>query len=578
MSESGDILRVEDIHKLLENFSKNAYKAKESDIFSEKVQKQCLALFAKDYKFSIINNTNGELCSHYPSQIVLLEYERDQGAKKEQSVECIYDLPKLRDLFTKARFARCRARFAVPVILYEGKHICRSATISGGAEIYGRSGFDFFFTGGESIPGEEAASDMGNTEWQLFDRIRGQDIRLLKELQVKTICDLMVEKKKVKFGMNVTSSEKVDKENRYSDFNILCTPYPGCEFFRDWKDNNYAAEGMKFDWNQGYVDSILDIPPDSVTSQVKVDWSTYKEWDLVRLTQTYIKLLLKYVAEGEGGLLVHCISGWDRTPLFISLLRLSLWADGAIHTSLSAMEILYLTLAYDWYLFGHNLPDRLNKGEDIFLFCFTFLKHLTSEEFSVKPKRIRSTSRTDSECNFDGVLLDSDNPTACSNYRGSNASINSTGSLGSSCDNIMVSAPEDEVTMTHANGNPSVSYSTIHRRSPINRIVGGVCDVPKLGVSGHSLAMSIPVAVPSAINKTQSNSGSSVCGRYHETTDMPDDNPRKKRLDVVWRLFRSIYAATGDFRNGSEGGGIGGLLDHFAEKVGFRTRPGMAPL
>lgn len=28
----------------------------------------------------------------------------------------------------------------------------------------------------------------------------------------------------------------------------------------------------------------------------------------------------------ENGLLVHCISGWDRTPLFVSLLRLSLWA------------------------------------------------------------------------------------------------------------------------------------------------------------------------------------------------------------------------------------------------------------
>lgn len=28
----------------------------------------------------------------------------------------------------------------------------------------------------------------------------------------------------------------------------------------------------------------------------------------------------------SSGLLVHCISGWDRTPLFVSLLRLSLWA------------------------------------------------------------------------------------------------------------------------------------------------------------------------------------------------------------------------------------------------------------
>ena len=29
---------------------------------------------------------------------------------------------------------------------------------------------------------------------------------------------------------------------------------------------------------------------------------------------------------GEGGMLIHCVSGWDRTPLFVSLLRLSLWA------------------------------------------------------------------------------------------------------------------------------------------------------------------------------------------------------------------------------------------------------------
>lgn len=55
---------------------------------------------------------------------------------------------------------------------------------------------------------------------------------------------------------------------------------------------------------------------------------------------------------GSAGLLVHCISGWDRTPLFVSLLRLSLWADGEAHKSLKPLEILYLTLAYDWFLFG----------------------------------------------------------------------------------------------------------------------------------------------------------------------------------------------------------------------------------
>ena len=45
---------------------------------------------------------------------------------------------------------------------------------------------------------------------------------------------------------------------------------------------------------------------------------------------------------GDVGLLVHCISGWDRTPLYISLLRLSLWADGVAHKSLSAVEMVYL--------------------------------------------------------------------------------------------------------------------------------------------------------------------------------------------------------------------------------------------
>lgn len=54
-----------------------------------------------------------------------------------------------------------------------------------------------------------------------------------------------------------------------------------------------------------------------------------------------------------------------------------------IHQSLNATEILFLTLAYDWFLFGHDLPDRLTKGEDIFVFCFYALKYIQEEDFSV---------------------------------------------------------------------------------------------------------------------------------------------------------------------------------------------------
>jgi len=65
----------------------------------------------------------------------------------------------------------------------------------------------------------------------------------------------------------------------------------------------------------------------------------FQDWDLVVLSQNYLKLLLGYLRDRDRGLLIHCISGWDRTPLFVSLLRLSLWADGAIHKSLDADQV-----------------------------------------------------------------------------------------------------------------------------------------------------------------------------------------------------------------------------------------------
>lgn len=40
-----------------------------------------------------------------------------------------------------------------------------------------------------------------SSDTHLFDKVRGYDIKLLRYLSVKYICDLMVENKKVKFGM-----------------------------------------------------------------------------------------------------------------------------------------------------------------------------------------------------------------------------------------------------------------------------------------------------------------------------------------------------------------------------------------
>lgn len=187
---------------------------------------RCSVLMKLDYSIIEISNSTGELSSHYPSQILIPEFENarsnnsnsvsnnsngssnhsnnhtissnntnvninttnhnncstncnneditNNGVVESDNIsimttttitttptgitegnniqqQTIYesanDPTRLRDLINKARFARCRARFPLPVILYKGKYICRSATLSGGPEIYGRSGLDYFFYG-----------------------------------------------------------------------------------------------------------------------------------------------------------------------------------------------------------------------------------------------------------------------------------------------------------------------------------------------------------------------------------------------------------------------------------------------
>lgn len=94
-----------------------------------------------------------------------------------------------------------------------------------------------------------------------------------------------------------------------------------------------------------------------------------------------IKLIFQFIHNphllllliGAGGLLLHCVSGWDRTPLFICLLRCLLWADDLMHCSLTPIQMLYLTLGYDWFLFGHKLKTRMELGEEILRFTFQFI-------------------------------------------------------------------------------------------------------------------------------------------------------------------------------------------------------------
>ncbi|XP_023172524.2 myotubularin-related protein 14 [Drosophila hydei] len=344
-----------------------------------------------------------------------------QQSQQNTIYEDQYDIQRIRELVTMAKYARCRQRFAVPVIMYRGKYICRSATLSVMPETYGRKVVDYAYdclSGNYAAPnGEENEAD--TTDESLINHINDQaqsqfsydeviksDIQLLNTLNVSTIVDLMVENRKIKYFMAVSSSEKADPNKHYKSFNLLSLPYPGCEFFKKFRDNNYMAKNLHYNWKQSFNDANINIPNLGPAADIDIIWPEYRDWDLVTITQNYLRATLKYIQEDNSGLLIHCISGWDRTPLFVSLVRLSLWADGLIHQSLNALQMAYFTLAYDWYLFGHQLPDRLKRGEDIMFFCFHVLKFITDEEFSIVEHRKRT--KTSSSSGSSVIVIKSD--------------------------------------------------------------------------------------------------------------------------------------------------------------------------
>ncbi|KAE8612436.1 hypothetical protein XENTR_v10012854 [Xenopus tropicalis] len=564
-------VRWDALSELLEEFSKAQYRAKDVNPKVERIEKRCLELFSKDYCFSIIQNASGELCSHYPRQIVFLEYE--STVEDKNMFESTVQVSKLQDLVNRSKMARCRGRFVCPVILYKGKHICRSATLAGWGELYGRTGYNYIFSGGSDdawadteVAEEDAAARNGDS--QLFDKVRGHDIKLLRYLSVRYICDLMVENKKVKFGLNVTSSEKVDKAQRYSDFTLLSVPYPGCEFFKDYKDRGYSAEGLVFNWKQDYVDAPLYIPA-SLTRHLNIDWREYQSWDLVKQTQNYLKLLIHILNGDEhSGLLVHCISGWDRTPLFISLLRLSLWADGMVHSNLEPAEILYLTVAYDWFLFGHMLNDRLSKGEEIFFFCFNFLKHITSDEFSSSGRKAwrKSSQPRESAISLEDFCLLKRRDRGSANSLSSDFSViteDSPGAYGNyNCEPVEL--------MTFGNQGQAVWKKT--RASSPQTVFWS---------RGQPSAEDRPFQPAVTEAKSSSSSSSNHSDHFLRPGSSPLEVPqrrlpalteRESRLEAVQSTFLAAYNTTIGLKSisPSPSGAIGGLLEQFARGVGLR--------
>lgn len=87
-----------------------------------------------------------------------------------------------------------------------------------------------------------------------------------------------------RYGLKVTSSEKVDSFGRYSKFKLVATPYPGVEFFQKFKANKYSARKLCFDWSQNFADAELQLPPGHMDN-LGIRWRDYKGWDLSKSSE-----------------------------------------------------------------------------------------------------------------------------------------------------------------------------------------------------------------------------------------------------------------------------------------------------
>eukprot|EP01090_Pellita_catalonica_P000973 TRINITY_DN10706_c0_g2_i1.p1 TRINITY_DN10706_c0_g2~~TRINITY_DN10706_c0_g2_i1.p1 ORF type:complete len:321 (-),score=51.89 TRINITY_DN10706_c0_g2_i1:192-1070(-) len=244
--------------------------------------------------------------------------------------------------------------------------------------------------------------------------LRQLDGDLLKTLKIRYIFDLMNEVTYISKGISLCSSEaSSDDFVKNSNIHVLQMPYPGVEFFQSVNESNFFSD--TFSKNSS---SFKDIPADrkgnlipsweaaqrqfameSVFSAVRhdfndtdVDFKDLPKWSIFELTLRYFSIfqhLVREVLQGEA-CLIHCVSGWDRTPFWVGIMRLYLWSTGKILTKLNAKEVVYLVVGYDWLLFGHNLMGRLKHGQDIFSFFIFFARYLEANNAFGDTKDIRS--------------------------------------------------------------------------------------------------------------------------------------------------------------------------------------------
>ncbi|KAJ3443858.1 myotubularin-related protein [Anaeramoeba flamelloides] len=379
-------------------------------------------LLSKDDGYQKLPNINPTICSTYPTSLFIPNILQQPISEFQELVE-------------RSRSSRVRSRFPVGVLQVNNKHILRSSAVRLSSThdslqserlllksynvshlvdfmlqpLWEHGKFqkrfkkktktnpkkEIFFNAKlekdkqkekdlqkQQNKEEKATKSTVIKDQELFYRIFGRE----ESLQTKTIEEL----NEIKGKKPISISESHPYFNRYySHYKILNMPFDclgNLHFFR-LLGNDFQNYKCEIPYNDFFHKPSTDLTRflDSVSPQC------YR-LPFVELLKIYFKEFLQMLAQKETkGILIHCIAGWDRTPLFISLLRLSLWADGVIHQSLNPEQLIYLTVAYDWLLFHHDFAGKTREGIEVLYFTFWFLQFLSNQYFSLNntPSKIR---------------------------------------------------------------------------------------------------------------------------------------------------------------------------------------------
>lgn len=312
-------------------------------------------------------------------------------------------------------------------------------------------------------------------------------------------------------GLTLVASEKGFKEYFDEGFALSALPYPGVQYFKNFVQSSGTGHYPIPPWQKFKLEPHFGRP---MRLPSPYRWQDYKKWDQLELTQNIVRYLFSLLRDPKcSGMLVHCISGWDRTPHIVSLLRILLWAEGEAHQSLNVDQMLYLAIAYDWFLFGHQLSHRLKKAHEIMFYTFDVLGHLLSPDFSLylgeyePPTNVRDTPQKRPQT-----------PSKASSSSSSTVS-SASSSSGAPPSNTTPTAPEaPNTTVSSANATETIidtTQSTDTTESPANDST----EVQKVDTEIKEISVDSSDATSATPEASQQNSDTNS-----PTKPSPDDN------------------------------------------------------